>query len=536
MKRYIFLILAVAAALMTGCYSDDTNLDYKTLELPVIDNPENDQALFVANGLYTTTVSDPVVITPNVVYRDMNDLSYKWIIDGTVVATTKDLEWLWDSDKPKLSGVFEIHRNSAGNSQIYTFSLELEKPYAIGYCVLVERNGELQYDFIGENRTGLQLYEYTYHRNAAGQPLAFSGDSPRLQEYWSCEGGSTVMGKQMFLDENPENCVSLNGSSLLQEMKLSQEFINDELPADLRVRDFMHGGFVSYLLADDGRIFPRKGLRIFYTGRFMDLPLQYKGKQVRGKRFITPKYDQGYGLIYEETDEGGRFLVVNFDYSSSATYEPNKAGQLVEFEADAGLSKITDYELIDGRFVLANDVFNYGAPSSVMMLFRSKSDQKYYTREVKIAFDTRTAALEAEDAYSEIYRELPDFGPDSKLGVFQIDGGAYYKSGYMFYTSASDPRKVLSRERTGAAAPSEFHTFDQEVVAIVTGAAKRNNCMVFFALADGTVMTYTPWNGKVLSGKANFATFEEERVVNRFQTEGKVRWAGFKYGGFATFS
>lgn len=50
MKRYLFLILAVVAALLTGCYSDDTNTDYKTLDLPVIDNPENDLALFVPTG------------------------------------------------------------------------------------------------------------------------------------------------------------------------------------------------------------------------------------------------------------------------------------------------------------------------------------------------------------------------------------------------------------------------------------------------------------------------------------------------------
>lgn len=42
MKRYKLLLLAVVAALVSGCYSDDTNLDYKTLDLPVIDNPEND--------------------------------------------------------------------------------------------------------------------------------------------------------------------------------------------------------------------------------------------------------------------------------------------------------------------------------------------------------------------------------------------------------------------------------------------------------------------------------------------------------------
>ena len=36
MKRYKLLLLAGVAALVSGCYSDDTNLDYKTLDLPVM--------------------------------------------------------------------------------------------------------------------------------------------------------------------------------------------------------------------------------------------------------------------------------------------------------------------------------------------------------------------------------------------------------------------------------------------------------------------------------------------------------------------
>ena len=83
-----------------------------------------------------------------------------------------------------------------------------------------------------------------------------------------------------------------------------------------------------------------------------------------------------------------------------------------------------------------------------MMLFRKKSDGKYYTREVKISYTPRTSAVEMSEVYEEVYRELPEFGPDSKTCVIRIDGGSYYKSGYMFYTAASNPRKVLVKERT----------------------------------------------------------------------------------------
>ena len=202
MKRYLFLIPAVMAALLTGCYSDDTNTDYKTLDLPVIDNPENDLALFVPNRAYKIKLADRLQITPNVVYKNMNDLSYRWVIDGREVATTKDLDWECDMEANRVYCYFEIHRNSAGNSTIFPFSIELDQPYVTGYNLLVEKDGALRYDFI--SYTVAALYTFDYYENGAGIQIPFTGDNPRLQEYWSCEK-SSVIGKEMFLDDDPEN-------------------------------------------------------------------------------------------------------------------------------------------------------------------------------------------------------------------------------------------------------------------------------------------------------------------------------------------
>ncbi len=529
MKRYKLLLLAVVAALVTGCYSDDTNLDYKTLDLPVIDNPENDLALFVPNRAYKIKLADRLQITPNVVYKEMNDLSYRWVIDGKEVATTKDLDWECDMETNRVYCYFEIRRNSAGNSTIFPFSIELDQPYVTGYSLLVEKDGALRYDFI--SYTVAALYTFDYYENGAGMQIPFTGSNPRLEEYWSCEKAS-IVGKEMFLDDDPENCASFSGETLLQEMTLQQEFMNEEFPDNFRLKDFMHGGFVSYLLAEDGRVFQRKGSRIYYTGRFLNLPMQYNGKQINGVKFITAKYSEGYGLIYDQTEDGGRFLLVNFDYSTSESDSGQRSGQITEFPDGSAMSGITDYELIDGWFV--KDAAFPPGPSSVMMLFRRKSDGKYYTREVKITYTSRTSSVEISEVYEEVYRELPEFGPDSKTCVIRVDGGSSYKSGYMFYTSASNPRKVLVKERTASAAPTEFHTFDSDVAAIVEGTMKSNNCYMLFALTDGTVMMYTTSNRNVGSG-VNFLTFEEERVIEKYQIDGKIRWGGFKYGGFSNF-
>ena len=303
----------------------------------------------------------------------------------------------------------------------------------------------------------------------------------------------------------------------------------------------MHGGFVSYLLADDGRVFQRKGSRIYYTGHFLNLPMQYNGKQINGKKFIGARYSENsggnYGLIYEETDKGGRFLLVNFDYSTATDATGKKAGQLTEFPEGSNMDGITDYELIDGWHI-KNQNFGYnGGTSSVMMLFRRKSDGKYYTREVSIRFTAATAGIDISEIYAEVYRELPDFGPDSKICVIRVDGygsASYAPQGYIYYTAVSNPRKVLSRQRTSANVPVEFHTFDSEVVAIDHETYTRTSGYLAFALADGTVMTYVTRSEK-LDPMTSLDIFDEDRISTTFQVDGKIRWMGCKYAGISSY-
>lgn len=534
MKRYKFLLLAVVAALATRCYSDDTNLDYKTLDLPVIDNPDNDPALFVENGVYKVKLHDWVKITPNVAYKDMDDLSYKWIIDGEVFSTDKNLEWQCEIETPSVYGVFEIHRNSAGNSRIFSFRVELDEPQS-GFCMLVEQQGQLRFDFF--NGKNGQPYTFEYTANTAQELFPFTGQKPRMQEYWSCES-SSVFGELMLLDEDPDNCISFDGHSLFSTIPLAKEFVEERLPDNFHVKDFMHGGFVSYLLADDGRIFPRRGARIYYTGRFMDLPLQYNGKRLKGEKFVSTKYSEGYGLVYDTTEGSGRFLIINFDYSVEPNYKAEKAGQIVAFPESSNMSGITDYEFIDGEIVLNSNSFGSDRRAAIWMLFRKKDDQKYYAREVKIGFTSSTGAIKFNEVYPEVYRELPDFGPNSTYCVIRTDGedgGAYVPpTGYIYYTSASDPRKVLGKPRASADAPVEFHSFDSDVTVIEHGPYTRRSCYLFFATADGNAMVYIT-HGDYLNPTTNLATFEEDRVISTYQIEGKVRWAGYKYGNFSNF-
>ena len=150
---------------------------------------------------YKIKLADRLQITPNVVYKNMNDLSYRWVIDGREVATTKDLDWECDMEANRVYCYFEIHRNSAGNSTIFPFSIELDQPYVTGYNLLVEsKDGALRYDI----NTVAALY-VRLHRQR--HQIPFTGDNPALQEYWSCEKLSNHQ-QRCSRRQNTENCAS----------------------------------------------------------------------------------------------------------------------------------------------------------------------------------------------------------------------------------------------------------------------------------------------------------------------------------------
>ena len=64
--------------------------------------------------------------------------------------------------------------------------------------------------------------------------------------------------------------------------------------------------------------------------------------------------------------------------------------------------------------------------------------------------------VEVPEVYEEVYRELPEFGPDNKTCVIRIDGGSYYKSGYMFYTAASESAQGAGQGAHGDGGSTEF--------------------------------------------------------------------------------
>ena len=542
MKIYKYICLILMSTLMWSCFSDDTNRDYTTLDKPQIVNPDKDPALFVDAYVYSAQMYEPVIITPNIQYKDMNDLAYEWMINGEVVSREKDLNWPCEinTSNGRVSGIFAIYRLSAGNADIYTFTVSLEKPYATGFAIMAEEGGQMHIHFASET-TG-EPYQYTFYENAGSGEAGFAfTENTKLTEYWSCINNRT--GDLMYIDREPDNCFTINGESMAQEFTLRQQFVNDQFPANLKVKDIMFGGFVSYVLDETGKIYLRKADATNQTGRYLDFPVQFQGVtddepvELQISHMIPiPKLSQSYCLLYDKSKGSGRFLLVDTQYTtfeSDQDEAQQKAGQIYEFPPSANLDGITDKELIDARFV--RELYGYPASHKIEAIFKG-NDGKYYIREFSVSFDSYYGSIESTDMLDPVYQELTDFGDNSIFAVTTIEAAMMFTSDYMYYTSQNDAKKVYVKKRDSNSVAKEFHTFDSEVVAIESGKIGRRGSYMAFGLKDGTFFIYCFYSYNVAGNKTDYENYDPERIIFEQHIEGEIKQIGRKFGTNSKFS
>lgn len=303
----IVMMLAVAV-LSAGCIKDLTNKDYSTLNLPVIENPDRDPALLYENCQYTLKSGDVLEIRPNIVYSDMDDLDYAWVIDGETVSTEKDLYWECDLTGQRASAAFYMTRRSAGNSVIVRFSVILDQPYAIGWLVAAEKDGRVYYR---KSQTGY------YTGRFSDLPLKFEGEDLYVS---ALIGGPYNAGFALLYDkvndrflvaENAYNDGSSDGAGILSELPTDasvRSFAGEEFVYTRLIKPYMSFMDPTYYLfivsKDASGQYVASQYGIVYEG-YISIEENYEGDRIENfgeKSVITALDDTTYGLYVYYSD------------------------------------------------------------------------------------------------------------------------------------------------------------------------------------------------------------------------------------------
>lgn len=517
MRRNTLLSIVLFFILCCSCFKDDTNTDYKELVKPVLVANNEDEHAFKENQPYEVVQGQTLRIVPYVEYREPEDLSFEWFIDGESVSKEKELEWVCDMSKATANGTLIIKRNSADNADVYGFFIMLLEPFERGWTVLDRENGKVRLHMVNE-KVASPAYIYTPYMNVmdeigATNPLG-------VREYWSTEKTS-IVGEMMYLDVDPSKCFSMGGKSLAKTVSLNQEWIDDVIPSGIQFKDVLYCGFVDYLLADDGRLYMRKNGKGYYTGRFSDLPVKFEGEELEISSMTLCQHKSKMAMLFDR--KNGRFLLVNTDYDWSAEYFGERAGDILAFPAKDGLNDWKGYEILASKFI--KPFYSFESDYTYFCIMRNPSGG-LEALEFVVEFSGRTSPA-ATITYKNIVCPV-NMGTNSKFCILNDPYMGMIKS-YVLYSAQDDSNSLyyVERKSKGLGEPKLYKAFDYKIMSLDHGKLGRTNSTVGIGLENGSLMLYD------LS--KSWSEASDKSFVMEIPGFGEILEVNFKYGSIANF-
>ena len=517
MKNNILLGFVLFIGLCCSCFKDDTNTDYKDLVKPVLVENSEDENAFKENHPYEVVLGQTLRIVPYVEYRDQEDLSFEWFVDGKSVSQEKELEWVCDLSKATANGTLMITRNSAGNADVYSFFITMLEPFERGWMILDRENGKVRLHMVNE-KLASPVYIYTPYMNVSSEIDAT--DPGGMVEYWSTEKTS-IVGEMMYLDTDPSKCFSMGGKSLAKTVSLDMEWIDDVIPSGIHFKNALYCGFVDFLLADDGRLYMRKNGKGYYTGRFSDLPVKYEGKELNISSMTLCQHKSKMAMLFDQ--ENGRFLLVNTDYDWSADYFGDRAGEIFSFPGKDGLNDWKGYEILSSKFI--KPFYSFESDYTYCCIMKNPSGG-LEALEFVVKFNGRTSP-----SATIVYKNVAcpaNMGADSKFCILNDPYMGMIKS-YVLY-SAQDESNALyyvERKTKGLSEPKLYKAFDHEIMSLDHGKLGRTNSTIGVGLKNGSLMLYD------LS--KSWSVANEKSFITEIPGFGEIFEVNFKYGNIANF-
>ena len=455
MKKYIIIFLSFLLV-MTSCLKDNTVTERGDVELPVLDNPDQELSMLATRKPYKLKVGDVLSIDANITYSNPDALSYRWVIDGKTIPEDKvngtyrnHLKWTCDIDHNASAALYvtmTTHKSGKPIDTIFRFYIEIDHPYEKGIMIAMDKDGKIVYNFLQH----ILAKPFVEHANAYVSDM--SSDSwLKLEEFWSNEA-SNVIGHRFHLDKDPLKCHTIEtGLKLDSKISLEQEFMT--MPADLEISDISFAGYVGYILDKEHQVYARKSQKGYYTGRYSAQPLRYENEVLHISKFSDGSYKLGILIAYDMDNE--RFLTINTAYNDQTN---RKAGMISEIPEGVDLNKFKGEDIIYMRLISADF---WGDPT-FFIISRNKLSGNYSASEYEISVGDGVIFSAKEKYYKS---PLSNFGDNTKYLVLDSPS---YGMGYIYYTDNADARilRYAKRSSTGVDGYGEYAKFSAEIVSL----------------------------------------------------------------------
>lgn len=471
-KSFASLLLAVA--LLTGCYEDQGNYDYKPINTLDVDIP---------SSKYTVVSGSTLDIKPVITFADgstdESTLRFEWKLSGEVISTDRNLAFVADRIAISAPLHLRVCDTRTGITSLATTNVDLtEKHNVYGWMILSDDNGASRLTYLSQQ--GSTVHEYVVYKDVFqtenGREL---GSKPvRLLEHFFY----TSKTSSFWIVQQGGECVDLKGDDLKVDVELSTAFLDPAFGQSLKIKQIAELRWLTIAVDQDGKAYTRKkeGDKSYHSGKFLNYPLAYAGTDLYVNYFIDWRTIKTGGVIMLEGKPGSQRLlaVSGYDKASAGKVMPltvSGAGYPANFTARA--DNFGDHQ------VLFLDYFLIASPTAknahALGVILKAPDGKYLYQEYYIS-DTSGQGMSATPN-RQLELDIASKIDPAGHNVFYF---APYTNNPNFFLSNGRTLYYINRASLGQKQMLEVKTFDSEIVAI-DGESSGYGQMIGVGLANG---------------------------------------------------
>lgn len=358
MKIKNIIVSLVTLFVVTGCFKDESNYDYK--KVPEI-------KLRTMDGIkhYFLTPGEELLIALKIDDEGKNytsEFTYEWLDDNKqVVCTEKNYTF-----KANEVGLFNFGMTATdiNTGAIYFYSIDIYVSpfYKRGFAIVVEDGGDTDMHFVVDTKVSaneeLGTNDSTIYKkelvNVFQKELGekIPGKPVKITEHWGHEAyysfGELTLETQVG---GRRKIIELNGGTLKKETYIEQEFLNGVIPTNYNPLKVVQTPWDSYILNNDGRVFARRNAsnKGFHMGYYdPNVPL-WGNKAYIDNIFFGHYSDSNLLLALEKDPKTNKKNFVGI-FASASFPDVNSVRVVQEENSDLRYNDIQDEILFDDYF------------------------------------------------------------------------------------------------------------------------------------------------------------------------------------------
>lgn len=532
-KLGIYAVIAVFAAVISGCLDDNNNYNYKQI------NKMQGSAFDFGNFNYSYSVieGDELVLAPTFKFTIDSiapDVSYEWYIDKQLQEGETDATYTFKADK---SGTFQVTFAVTDNKSGVQFGkstyIEVRSIFQRGWVILSDDGGRSVLHFIvpqtqsyqaiygGETFTRDSLVYHVVKRDVApnlgSNPKGLINNIGNMD--YNGEYGISVYDELVV---KQDRWVELNGNTLEREVFTDEEFRGD-MPADFSPVEAAMTFSSKALLDKNGLIYWEKKADVtdFHAGTYMSIGLNNNTRFSRlfqAYKFnnyitdvmlaLTKEDNSLVGILDMGYTVGGTVITENSNYTSGNMYnitDPSGEDHFSNIEK-------TVVDALPAPYDSGNDIT--AADPYWIVLLKDEATSAYELRYFGLEAERRYVSC-IEGAYYEAslgvindYRGMANFG--NKRYVVIADGNQlyYYQYGWDAYGDVEYRGKMMP---LGGPLPADVKAlWGMDVINNATKQKYPYDGQLGIALEDGSFYIYSVVETRQGDGTCTSVSFKQQ--------------------------